>query len=359
MVLILLLISVLVYEFIRRLHDLKTGSSPISMRCFKNKDYIPKFIEIYDEIMGKNKDALKALKENLKSIIILQYILNVFGIWFILTGVYLLFLLNISDALILIGLAFFLYAGSMWTIKLSDKTYGEYLEKYKETVINDYIRKVNHGFGYSLRGVIEQENFIKSFDEEITVDHYYGTDYVTGTVEGTRTIHLCELYAKYHNEKNSDIFCGLFGFFKTDYKEEMKVSCENKNLKFKKIPLNMQVKIEKFIKEFLVEQKLDFDLNVKDGRIYLKLYTGDILKPAIFRQETNKERLWAYYLCLKFIVDLTGILNTVKVYEEKKREGSQHARTYIKKAADTDEAKEKTPRKPRAKKVENTEENKD
>ncbi len=250
------------------------------------------------------------------------------------------------------ALALFMFSGSVWSLKLSDKVYGQYLEKYKETVINDYVRKVNHGFGYSLRGVIEQDNFLKSFDEKIEVDHYYGTDYVTGTVEGTRTIHLCELYAKYHNEKIKEIFCGLFGFFKTDYQEEMQVSCINRNLKFKKIPLNMQVKIEKFIKEFLVEQKLDFDLNVKDGRIYLKLYTGDLLRPAIFREETNKERLWAYYLCLKFIVDLTGILNTVKVYEEKKREGSQHARSYVKKALEEGGTAEKKERKPRAKKTE-------
>ncbi|MCQ2749108.1 MAG: hypothetical protein MJ246_03780 [Clostridia bacterium] len=359
MVLILLLISVLVFEFLKRLYEYNTGSSPISMRCFKNKNYIPKFNEIYDEIIGNNKDKIKNLKENVRAVQILQYVLNVCGIWFILTGIYLICLCNISDGLILMGLALFMYAGSMWTVKLSDKVYGEYLEKYKETVINDYVRKVNHGFGYSLRGVIEKENFLKSFDEEIEIDHYYGSDYVTGTVEGTRTIHLCELYTKYHNAKNKNIFCGLFGFFKTDYLDEMKVSCENKNLKFKKIPLNMQVKMEKFIKDFLVEQKLDFDLDVKDGRIYLKLYTGDILRPAIFREQTNKERLWAYYLCLKFIVELTGILNTVKVYEEKKRDGSQHARSYVKKALETDETKEKAPRKPRVKKADKETENND
>lgn len=318
MVIIILIVSILVVEFYNRINDFMQGSKCISMSMFKTNNYLPKFEEIYNTVWIANGQQITILQEKTRAIILLKYVLQVLSIFFILLGIYMFFLKQFITTLLLLIISIVFIHFTKYTKNFEKEYLHEYLEKYKELIINNYIRHINKGFGYSLRTCIDKEIFAKSYDNEIIIDHYYGTDYVTGVVEGTRTMNMCELYTKYKecikkDKYRNDVFCGLFAFFKTDYDNNMQLECENKRIKYKNIPLNMQVKIEKYIKEFELKQTVDFKLMVKEGKIYIKLYTGDILRPSAFSKEENKKRLWAYYTIIKFVVDLTDLMNNVRI----------------------------------------------
>ena len=318
MVIILLFVSILIVEFCNRINEFMQGSKCISMRMFKTKNYLPKFEEIYNTIWIANGDEITSLQNKTRAIIILKYILQVASIFFVLSAIYVFFINQLITAILLIIITILFFYFVKYAKSIKKEYLHEYLEKYKSIIINNYIRHINKGFAYSLRTCIDKEIYAKSYKNEIIIDHYYGTDYVTGIVEGTRTMNMCELYTKHkecigENKYKKDVFCGLFAFFKTDYDSEMQLECENKKIKYKNIPLNMQVKIENYIKEFEANQRVDFKLIVKDKKIYIKMYTGDILRPSAFSKEENKKRLWAYYTIIKFIVDLTDLMNNIKI----------------------------------------------
>lgn len=314
MIIITLIVSILIYDFAHRLYEYKAGSKCVSMFSFKNKNYLPKFEEIYDEIKKNIKDEVDANINKCRAVILFKTITYICGLWIFLSGFMLAIIVSEKDGIVFMGISMFLIAAAVYSEKFSNLYFSECLETYKDKVINSYIRKINQGFGYSLRGSIEEKIFADSFPYDISVNHYYGCDYVTGVVEGKRTINLCELYSKYNEGNKKRIFCGLFGYVKTNYTKEMLVECINGNISYKSIPLNMQVAIERCIKSFKGENKIDFKLLVRDGKIYLKFYTGDILSPSLFSEKENKNRLWAYYLILKFMVDLTGLINEAKVH---------------------------------------------
>lgn len=313
MLFILLIVSILIYDLLRRIHEFAVESSCISMFSFKNKNYLEKFDEIYKNVTEEFDSIIKPLRKRCMAIFLFKGVTYICGIWILLSGILLAITKTVVGGIFFSGISMFLFAGAVFSEKYANLFFAEYLETYKDKIINNYIRKINKGFGYSLRGFIDDKIFKDSFDSDIDVNHYYGCDYVTGVVEGTRTLNLCELYVKYKENKKKRIFCGLFAYLKTDYNDEMKVECINKNISYKNIPLNMQVVIEKFIKEFEAKQNVDFKLLVRNGKIFIKIYCGDILRPTIFFDKINKERLWAYYLLLKFSVDLTSLMNTVRI----------------------------------------------
>lgn len=313
MLFILLFIAILFYDFAYRLHEYKQGSKCISMNCFKIKEYLPKFNEIYDNVFKETECMLEPLRQKCKAIMTLKIVSYISALWILASGVYELFTPNKTLALVVITFSIALFSIAVYTEKFVNLYYCEYLEKYKELFINKYVRDINKGFGYTLRGCIEQKIYEVSYPDKINVEHYYGTDYITGVVEGKRTLNMCEIYARQRINGKKDIFCGLFTYLKTDYNDEMIVECKSKNISYKNIPLNMQVGIERFIKEFEKNQRIDFKLLMRNGKIFVKLYSGDLLAPNVFSTKINKKRMWAYYVLIKFSVDLTELINTVRV----------------------------------------------
>ncbi|MCQ2979011.1 MAG: hypothetical protein MJ245_04360 [Clostridia bacterium] len=313
MIFIILIIAILFYELLKRIQEYLQGSRCISMSSFKVKEYLPRFNEIYDDIIKETDEVLEPMREKTRAIMLLRYISYISSFWIMFSGIYNIFLGEIIFSLLIITFSIMVLAFAVYTEKYVNLFYAEYLEKYKELVINKFVRDINKGFGYSLRGAIEKNIFEESYSNPIAINHYYGCDYITGVVEGKRTLYMSELYAKLLNENKKEIFCGLFCYFKTNYEDEMKVECKDRKLTYKNIPLNMQVGIERFIKEFEQDNRIDFKLLMRNGKIFIKLYCGDLLKPAVFIRDITKKRLWVYYTLIKFSVDLSDMINNVKI----------------------------------------------
>ena len=66
---------------------------------------------------------------------------------------------------------------------------------------------------------------------------------------------------------------------------------------------NNSFKLEKDVMQYMLDFKKKYDINVeiviKDGRTYVKVFTGDIFEPRIYRYTENKERLWAFFKVIK------------------------------------------------------------
>jgi len=69
------------------------------------------------------------------------------------------------------------------------------------------------------------------------------------------------------------------------------------------------------IMEMLVEYRekynLHFEIALRDNKIYIRFFTGDLFEPSIFGDPMNKELLITYYCVLQFSLELTKKVNKV------------------------------------------------
>jgi len=69
------------------------------------------------------------------------------------------------------------------------------------------------------------------------------------------------------------------------------------------------------IMEMLVEYRekynLQFEIAIRNNKIYIRFFTGDLFEPSIFGDPMNKELLITYYCVLEFSLELTKKVNKV------------------------------------------------
>ena len=65
--------------------------------------------------------------------------------------------------------------------------------------------------------------------------------------------------------------------------------------------------------DFYNKHKIDYEILLRNRKIYIRFWVGPMFEPAIFKNSMNKKILLQYFAILKFVLDVTkGINKTLK-----------------------------------------------
>lgn len=324
---LIIIIVTLILLFVKYLFYAIKGKQCVNIDVFLKDGVNDKFNEIMDSIYNESGEEVEELRKDAMLVSILTHMLVICGISFPTIG-----LIVYADTLgwkfkiIIIVVSIILLLLALYSYTYQVRYFKKYNESYKKKILNNYIRKMNKGFAYDMNSTISREIYegLGLCDEVI---EYYGQDHLTGVVDGRRNLNASKLYVKYMDNLKQMVFCGIFAYANTDISDTIKIVETSK-----KIPgtPNVTQNVEEFNKYYLVysenggyklseeimnymidfRRKYDVDVEViiKKNKTYVKVHTGDIFEPRVYKYWQNKDRLWSFFLVVKYIVDLTDML---------------------------------------------------
>lgn len=220
-----------------------------------------------------------------------------------------------------------------------DKHHQKYQERYKEVVVKNFIETLYGNLKYKN----EVNNELQKYYADAQFDgrrylKFISNDYISGRVNGT-WIEMSDVILqtqKRHSKYMITIHNCLFSFSKINKNilGEIRIK-NNKNiniLKNNKIELDSP-EFEKYFDVFgdsrilameilthdIMEEMiefydnigLDFEIVIKENRIYIKYDVGDIFEGEILRKSTNMKTLWIFYNIIQFTINLTQKMNII------------------------------------------------
>ena len=326
------IIIVMLLNFVKKQSSIGDNRAKWVKRI-STKGISEKFKSIYEYIESNYTKELEFYRKSLiKRIIIL-------GI--IMIGITLIYFITLSKTNNkgVIGVFFFFVYGLY--IFFYRKYNGKYQYRYKDIVINAFLDSFPYRLNYENKSNNELEkffddgNFVKS-----NYNKFVSDDYISGRAKDI-WLEISDISLEVKSKKFSyKIWNGVFSFSKINRKIDGELRIKrNKLLKqYNKQRIELDsTEFEKYfdvygnsnifgfeilthevmeeIVQFYNMYKIDFEIVIKENRIYIKYDVGDIFEGAIFSKSTNMKSLWVCYSIINFIINLTTKIN--KTLEEK------------------------------------------
>lgn len=264
----------------------------------------------------EKKIDLKKLKKqanNLKIMIIIQFmclILIAISIISIIrnytTSSMSTFDIIISASGFLAILIFFLIS------KLINKNKVKFKTNYYDKIMLPIIRKVNANWTYldenNMSEIIRE--FILSGFYESSIDRLVNENSIRGKINMDINIlihHITsiDIIGYGQHRKLRKIFDGIFAVVETNIDKNFNLCIEGNN-GFVKISSTLNdIKIKSLTETFYKNTLLDFDLVIRNGKIYIRIFSGNKFKEHIFKKLIDKNTLETYYLTLKFMQEIS------------------------------------------------------
>lgn len=92
----------------------------------------------------------------------------------------------------------------------------------------------------------------------------------------------------------------------TNIDKNFDLSIEGNNGFVKTYSTSNDTKIKSLAETFGKNTLLDFDLVIRNGKIYFRIFSGNIFKEHIFKKLIDKSTLETYYIILKFIQEISN-----------------------------------------------------
>ena len=220
----------------------------------------------------------------------------------------------------------------------------KYTKFYKESIVSKFVTLSNEKLKYRSEN-IKDVNLLAEYNNanfnQKQYNKYYLNNLIEGTVGDDTYLKMCNLNLQYvayaENAKHvENIFNGMFAYTNIDKNIKSVIKINENKIKFaeEKNIVNMDnAEFEKYydvysedkiltmriltadIMEYLVEFRnkynLKYEIIIKNNRIYLRFFVGEIFEPRIFKSAIEKEHLYKYYLITKFMIDITAKMNNV------------------------------------------------
>lgn len=265
----------------------------------------------------KNNCNLKKIKKqsnNLKIMTIIQFIcLIIISISIVyIVGNYRpssMYTLNItlSASGFLAILIFFIIS------KLISKSKIKFKSNYYDIVMFPIIKKVNSNWTYldenNMSEIIRE--FILADFYESNIDRFFNEKSIKGEINVGINVLIHQIstldiigYGQYRKLKT--IFNGIFAVVETNIDQNFNLSIKGNNGFVKTYSTLNNIKIKNLAETFGKETLFDFDLVIKNGKIYFRIFSGNIFKEHIFKKLIDKSMLENYYLTLKFIQEISN-----------------------------------------------------
>lgn len=229
-----------------------------------------------------------------------------------------------------------------YTAYIYTKYNKRYQNKYKEYVIQNFIRTMNCKLTYENINNNKLDAFYRDAQfQNVSYDEIESEDYVSGYVENT-LIELSDviLRKKTKSEKGDVVYTCVFSHshISKNIPQEVRIR-NNKNpskIENNRIELDseqfekcfdvfsdsrilaMEILTHDIMEEmiqFYNNSEINFEIVIKEDNIYIRYEVGDIFEGGIFKKSTNKNALWVCYNTLNFAINLTLKIN--KILEEK------------------------------------------
>lgn len=293
-----------------------------------------KFEQIYQYIKENYTEELERVRKKLVRYIIITLLL--LPVASIMCGI--VWAVTEIEALGFLVLGLFgMYAGSIWV-----KNNKRYQTKYKEDVIKNFIKTINNELSYENINNNKLEQYYK--DAKFSNDKYdkfESNDYVRGCINGV-IIEMSDVILKIISHGNSEtvVYTSTFSCSKISKNIPREIRIRNEDnprqMEKNKVELDSE-EFEKYFDVFsdsriLVMQilthdimedmvqfynncEINFEIVIRENRIYIRYNVGDIFEGKVFKKSTNKEALWNCYNTLNFAINLTLKIN--KILEKK------------------------------------------
>ena len=245
------------------------------------------------------------------------------------------------DALSYIFVAMIIFSPSWFYFKKNKFKNDDYVRIYKDKIISYFVKVINKNFTYYQT---EDLKMAKQYAKAKFDDENYNTismdDYIEEKNEFDKNIKLCDISVEDRNEKDELIsvkFQGIFAVAELDSsldKEEILITNNRKKIykKLNKVKLDSKEFERKFdvysnfniqtfenlthdimeqMVSFYKNNKIDFEILIKENYLYIRFDTGPMFEPNIIRKSNDIKTLWIYYNIMEFVINFTNELNKV------------------------------------------------
>ena len=274
---------------------------------------------VLDEVLKniENKSDFKKLERqvnNLRMMIIIQFIcLILIAISLIsiigndTTSSMSTFDMILSVSGLLAILIFFLIS------KLINRNKARFKTNYYDIIMLPIIRKVNSNWTYSDENNMPEivRDFIVSGFYESNIDEVFNEKSIRGKINIDINIIIHQInsidiigYGQHTKLKN--IFNGILAVVETNIDKKFNLSIEGNNGFVKIYSTLNDIKIKNLAETFCKNTLLDFDLVIRNGKIYFRIFSGNRFKEHIFKKLIDKHTLENYYLTLNFMQEISN-----------------------------------------------------
>ena len=265
-------------------------------------------------MLDKEFKKLEKQSTNLKIMIIIQFIcLILIGISIVcIVGNYTKSSTNIKS--ITLSVSGFLAILIFCIIsKLINKNKEKFKTNYYDMIMLPIVKKVNANWIYLDKiniSEINRELILSGFYDSNT-DRLFTEKSIKGKINIDINIQIHQLSSidiiRYEQfRKLKKLFNGLFAVVETNIDKEYNLSIEGTNSLVKTSSTLNDIKIKKIAETFYKDTLFDFDLVIKNGKIYFRIFSGNRFTENIFKKLIDKKELENYYLTLKFIQEISN-----------------------------------------------------
>lgn len=265
----------------------------------------------------ENRSNFKNLEKqanNLKIMIIIQFIC------LILIGIAIIYIIGnyktssmdtvnivLSTSGLFAILIFFLIS------KLINRNKAKFKINYYDIIMLPIIREVNANWTYLDKSNMTEimREFILSGFYDASTDRLFNEKSISGKINIDINILIHQIssidiigYGRYRKIKK--LFSGIFAVIETNINKNFDLSIEGNNGFVKTYSTLNDIKIKNLAETFGKNTLLDFDVVIRNGKIYFRIFSGNMFKEHIFKKLIDKNTLETYYLTLKFIQEISN-----------------------------------------------------
>ena len=208
-----------------------------------------------------------------------------------------------------------------------------YKENYKNTVIKNLFKYINHSLYYEPKGGKNLLTDYKNANFEEKFNNFIADDYLRLDVENQYNIKMANIALQDINNKYKFLYEGIFAVIQlnNNINEEVRIKKNNyfssnmnkiemDSKEFEKYfdvysnsdIITMEILTHDIMEElvqFYDKYKIKFEIVIKNYNIYIRFDTGAVFEPNILRKSNDINTLWIYYNILNFVTSFTIKIN--------------------------------------------------
>lgn len=197
--------------------------------------------------------------------------------------------------------------------KLIDKNKAKFKTNYYNIIMSPIIRKVNANWTYLDKSNMTEimREFILSGFYEPNIDNLFNEKSISGKINMDINLLIHQIssidiigYGRYRKIKR--LFNGIFAVIETNINKNFDLSIKGNNGFVKTYSTLNDIKIKNLAETFGKDTLLAFDIVIENGKIYFRIFSGNMFKEHIFKKLIDKSTLETYYLTLKFIQEISN-----------------------------------------------------
>ena len=300
------------------------------------------FEKIYEELYNNHISLLEKMRKRVRWRIVLQNIAFVFSlIGYVFTrSDHTIISRKVDLNIIIVGFICFFIA--IFFLYKNIKYKNQYIGIYKKEIVAKFIELLNNHLVYNPTDIslIEiQSNYKMAGFDNKEFNRFYVDDFIKGFLGDNIFLNMCDLHIQNHtgsgrNSHTEEIFQGLFCKTRCDKNINTVIKILKNRIKILKQENRTEMDSQEFekyfdvysenrliamqlltsdIMELLVDfyrkYELEYELVFENNNIYMRFFTGPMFEPKIFGNSMDKKLLYMYFSILKFVLEVTKIVN--------------------------------------------------